>query len=502
MKSLTLISYILLVFLSSINAQSQSSKTLSGVPKCQTTKQVKNLCNSVTAVKVFTLSGNENGKACTYTTKCIPGSQVVITTTTTLPAKNPITTTTTTTTTLPAKTPTCQTTKAIKCDNVTAPVVKTASAIENGKKCTYTTKCVPSGSPITTTTTTTTLPAKTPTCQTTKAIKCDNVTAPVVKTASAIENGKKCTYTTKCVPSSSPITTTTTTTTLPAKTPTCQTTKAIKCDNVTAPVVKTASAIENGKKCTYTTKCVPSSSPITTTTTTTTLPAKTPTCQTTKAIKCDNVTAPVVKTASAIENGKKCTYTTKCVPSSSPITTTTTTTTLPAKTPTCQTTKAIKCDNVTAPVVKTASAIENGKKCTYTTKCVPSGSPITTTTTTTTLPAKTPTCQTTKAIKCDNVTAPVVKTASAVENGKPCTYTTKCLPSQSPSTDCVPQTVTVKVTETVTVTVKSYETVTPDVPTTCARKWEQCGGQGFNGPTCCESGSSCQRINEYYSQCI
>ncbi|ORX58584.1 hypothetical protein BCR36DRAFT_580185 [Piromyces finnis] len=34
----------------------------------------------------------------------------------------------------------------------------------------------------------------------------------------------------------------------------------------------------------------------------------------------------------------------------------------------------------------------------------------------------------------------------------------------------------------------------------CAGPWAQCGGQGFNGPTCCQQGS-CKKINEYYSQC-
>jgi len=30
--------------------------------------------------------------------------------------------------------------------------------------------------------------------------------------------------------------------------------------------------------------------------------------------------------------------------------------------------------------------------------------------------------------------------------------------------------------------------------------WAQCGGQGFNGPTCCSQGT-CQKINDYYSHC-
>jgi hypothetical protein len=34
----------------------------------------------------------------------------------------------------------------------------------------------------------------------------------------------------------------------------------------------------------------------------------------------------------------------------------------------------------------------------------------------------------------------------------------------------------------------------------CAGLWAQCGGQGFNGPTCCKEGS-CKVMNSYYSQC-
>ncbi|KIO30137.1 hypothetical protein M407DRAFT_20806 [Tulasnella calospora MUT 4182] len=36
----------------------------------------------------------------------------------------------------------------------------------------------------------------------------------------------------------------------------------------------------------------------------------------------------------------------------------------------------------------------------------------------------------------------------------------------------------------------------------CSAKWGQCGGQGFNGPTCCQSGSTCQYSNAWYSQCL
>ncbi|KAF3937638.1 hypothetical protein ABW19_dt0208692 [Dactylella cylindrospora] len=36
----------------------------------------------------------------------------------------------------------------------------------------------------------------------------------------------------------------------------------------------------------------------------------------------------------------------------------------------------------------------------------------------------------------------------------------------------------------------------------CSAKWGQCGGIGWTGPTCCQSGSTCRAQNSYYSQCL
>merc|ERR1712151_39194 len=35
----------------------------------------------------------------------------------------------------------------------------------------------------------------------------------------------------------------------------------------------------------------------------------------------------------------------------------------------------------------------------------------------------------------------------------------------------------------------------------CAAIWEQCGGEGWAGPTCCAAGSSCRALNKWYHQC-
>ena len=99
------------------------------------------------------------------------------------------------------------------------------------------------------------------------------------------------------------------------------------------------------------------------------------------------------------------------------------------------------------------------------------------------------------------------KSASKTLPGKsasktlPVKTTSKTLPVKttknlSPSS-CKPVTVTVTIRETVTVYGNQQGN-----DSQCADKWAQCGGIGFNGPTCCKSGSSCQKLNDYYSQCI
>ncbi|KAF3933544.1 hypothetical protein ABW19_dt0201193 [Dactylella cylindrospora] len=45
-------------------------------------------------------------------------------------------------------------------------------------------------------------------------------------------------------------------------------------------------------------------------------------------------------------------------------------------------------------------------------------------------------------------------------------------------------------------------TTTPGNTGSCSSKWGQCGGIGWTGATCCQSGSTCQAQNAYYSQCL
>jgi len=45
-------------------------------------------------------------------------------------------------------------------------------------------------------------------------------------------------------------------------------------------------------------------------------------------------------------------------------------------------------------------------------------------------------------------------------------------------------------------------TTEPEVPSCGPAKYGQCGGIGFSGCASCASGSTCSKINDYYSQCV
>ncbi|KAF8180139.1 cellobiohydrolase I [Pholiota molesta] len=53
-----------------------------------------------------------------------------------------------------------------------------------------------------------------------------------------------------------------------------------------------------------------------------------------------------------------------------------------------------------------------------------------------------------------------------------------------------------------TTTAGPTPTTTNPAPAATQSKYGQCGGIGYNGPTVCASGSSCQESNTYYSQCL
>jgi len=74
---------------------------------------------------------------------------------------------------------------------------------------------------------------------------------------------------------------------------------------------------------------------------------------------------------------------------------------------------------------------------------------------------------------------------------------TKTLPSGGNNgNQCEPTTVTV------TVTITSNSVATGGNDGNCVPKWGQCGGINYNGPKCCQSGSTCKEFNEWYHQCV
>jgi cellulase len=45
-------------------------------------------------------------------------------------------------------------------------------------------------------------------------------------------------------------------------------------------------------------------------------------------------------------------------------------------------------------------------------------------------------------------------------------------------------------------------TATASAPASQQTKYGQCGGNGYTGPTACVAGSVCNKLNDYYSQCV
>ncbi|KAG4090661.1 hypothetical protein H8356DRAFT_1052784 [Neocallimastix lanati (nom. inval.)] len=98
-----------------------------------------------------------------------------------------------------------------------------------------------------------------------------------------------------------------------------------------------------------------------------------------------------------------------------------------------------------------------------------------------------------------------LKPVNASKLESPETKTTKTIPSSTKSLPTINNVTDEPL-------VKPEETNTPNLPEKednsvvddrqCAGKWAQCGGKMFNGPTCCKSGFTCHKFNEYFSQCI
>jgi cellulase len=61
---------------------------------------------------------------------------------------------------------------------------------------------------------------------------------------------------------------------------------------------------------------------------------------------------------------------------------------------------------------------------------------------------------------------------------------------------------TTMVTTTKATTTTKAPVTTTTAAGTCATKYAQCGGSGWQGPTCCAAGSTCTASGQYYSQCL
>ncbi|KAK0383414.1 hypothetical protein NLU13_9326 [Sarocladium strictum] len=53
-----------------------------------------------------------------------------------------------------------------------------------------------------------------------------------------------------------------------------------------------------------------------------------------------------------------------------------------------------------------------------------------------------------------------------------------------------------------TTTTTSSSAGTQPTSGTCSPRYGQCGGSGWAGPTCCQSGTTCRFSNDWYSQCL
>ncbi|KAL1584111.1 hypothetical protein WHR41_07291 [Cladosporium halotolerans] len=91
-----------------------------------------------------------------------------------------------------------------------------------------------------------------------------------------------------------------------------------------------------------------------------------------------------------------------------------------------------------------------------------------------------------------NAYMPILQSAFAGSGSGGTTTATSTTSSRTTST-------TARTTSTATTT---RTTSSPSPTGNCASKWGQCGGNGWNGPFCCVSGSTCQKSNDWYSQCL
>ena len=107
--------------------------------------------------------------------------------------------------------------------------------------------------------------------------------------------------------------------------------------------------------------------------------------------------------------------------------------------------------------------------------------------------SSTATTLTTSTIKTTSSTTSTSKTSSSTA-----TSTSKTSSSTSTSTSKT----STSTSKTSTSTSKTSTTSSAPATSATAAHWGQCGGQGWTGPTVCVTGTTCQKQNDWYSQCL
>jgi len=82
------------------------------------------------------------------------------------------------------------------------------------------------------------------------------------------------------------------------------------------------------------------------------------------------------------------------------------------------------------------------------------------------------------------------------------TTTTATTTTMAATTTTMATTTTIATTTTTTTASTTTTTGGSTTGGKCVAAWKKCGGQNYNGPTCCEAGFVCKVQNKWYSQCV
>ena len=103
-----------------------------------------------------------------------------------------------------------------------------------------------------------------------------------------------------------------------------------------------------------------------------------------------------------------------------------------------------------------------------------------------------------------------IEAVKPLSNSKCLKYSAGTVPSTTATTESTTATTMTTTESTTTTTVLTMASTTESVTTTeatttsakeCRKGYDQCGGKGYTGNTCCIYGWDCIVQNEFYSQC-